>query len=255
MIILLHGPDDYRREVKKKKIIQEFCLKNSPTGLRYFNLEEDAPGVVLEFMAQESLFETKKLAVLGGVAGRGELAQTVAPFFQSPDLNVLISERELGRETLSALRPALKENFGYLSGKEWQNFTHKVAQKYSLRLSLAALRFLAALYEKDTWRLVTEVQKLSLLQKPVLDLPDLEKLNMELTPNYWATMQGLRSGYLAPRLRSLEVLFAQNEPPSKIFNILSSFYSEKLPQFADYDLKVKSGKLDYEEALLALALG
>jgi len=44
------------------------------------------------------------------------------------------------------------------------------------------------------------------------------------------------------------------DPAAKIFNILAAQAGEKIPRMADYDIAVKSGKLDYEEVLLDLAI-
>ena len=44
------------------------------------------------------------------------------------------------------------------------------------------------------------------------------------------------------------------DPPPKIFNILASQWREKTHEMAEYDFAVKSGKLEYDDALLALVL-
>jgi hypothetical protein len=46
-----------------------------------------------------------------------------------------------------------------------------------------------------------------------------------------------------------------SDPAPKLFNILASQWKEKISQFARYDLAIKSGKLDYEEALLDAVIG
>jgi hypothetical protein len=66
---------------------------------------------------------------------------------------------------------------------------------------------------------------------------------------------GLRGKEVSGRLRALETLLAQSDPAAKIFNILASQWKEKTLQIADYDFAVKSGKLEYEEAVLDLVLG
>jgi hypothetical protein len=49
-------------------------------------------------------------------------------------------------------------------------------------------------------------------------------------------------------------MLAANDPPAKIFNILASQWQEKTPHMAEYDLAVKSGKVDYEDALVDLLI-
>ena len=59
----------------------------------------------------------------------------------------------------------------------------------------------------------------------------------------------------APRAAwALETMLALSDPPAKIFNILASQWAEKTPHMAEYDLAVKSGKVDYEEALVDLLI-
>ena len=61
---------------------------------------------------------------------------------------------------------------------------------------------------------------------------------------------------LKQKIVSLEVLL-NSEEPAKIFNILAASSRNQpaeIKRFADYDVAVKSGKIDYEEALLDLCL-
>jgi hypothetical protein len=109
-------------------------------------------------------------------------------------------------------------------------------------------------YEDDTWRLVTEIQKLSFLGKPVIEIKDLEDLGLEQIPDFWSLILGFKSRNLNQRLWALERIFGQNEPAGKIFNLLAYQLPEKINNFAEYDLMVKSGKLEYEEALVDLVV-
>ena len=65
---------------------------------------------------------------------------------------------------------------------------------------------------------------------------------------------GTRSPDVRNRLFALETLIAIGDPPAKIFNILASQWREKTNEMAEYDFAVKSGKLEYDDALLALLL-
>ncbi len=59
------------------------------------------------------------------------------------------------------------------------------------------------------------------------------------------------------KIEALEELFFAREEPAKIFNILASrnyLSPEMLKKLADYDVAVKSGKMDYDEVLVDLAL-
>lgn len=253
MIIFLYGPDTYRREAKKRELIAEFQKKHSGLGLGFFDLsQEGALGEFRDFVGNQSIFEPVKLAVLTGFSGvlDKKLAQEIKRFIRDKTTILLVSETEKPPKGLSGL----SQEFPLLRGAAWRAFLRQMAKEFGVELTPPAFEFLAAAYESDTWRLATELQKLSLLSQRRIEREDLERLDVFLTPDFWETMQGLRSPNLARRLATLENLFASGEPAGKLFNILVYQWPEKLPQFAAYDLAVKSGKCDYEEALVDLLI-
>ena len=132
-------------------------------------------------------------------------------------------------------------------------------------MSDAATQFLGTVYQGNSWALVTELEKLRALKTAggvgaaagaaaIVQKSDLDALDLEAAPNYWALLNGMKSYDARTRLFALEKLFATNDPPAKIFNILAAQAGEKIPRMAEYDLAVKSGKLDYDEVLVDLAL-
>ena len=88
----------------------------------------------------------------------------------------------------------------------------------------------------------------------VVDKKDLDIFDFEVAPNYWGLINGLKNFDIKNRLYAFEMMLAANDPPAKIFNILASQWQEKTPHMAEYDLAVKSGKVDYEEALVDLLI-
>ena len=83
---------------------------------------------------------------------------------------------------------------------------------------------------------------------------DLNLLDGQATFNLWGILTQLRGGMVTKRLYALEKVFASQEPAAKIFNILAAQAGELTPRFAEYDIEIKSGKLEYEEVLLDLVL-
>ena len=259
MIIFLHGPDDYRREQKKRWYIKEFKKKYSGLSVGYFDLAEtDQLDEFRAFTRSQSIFEEKKLAVLENIYEMEEkqLAQVLEPPTNDKATTVLLSEKEKPNKTLGFLlkKPATTEEFEYLQSEEWSGFIVQAAHKLKINLSPEAIPFLAGVYQNNTWGLMTELEKVRDLRLGTIERRDLENLGLEVMPDFWSTMNGLKNRELAQRLTTLEKIFSRNEPPPKIFNILSSLWREKIPQMAEYDLKVKSGKLEYEEVLLDLVL-
>ena len=258
MIIFLYGPDDYRRTQKKRELMAEFSKKRSEQGIGVFDLaEEGGDADLAEFLENQSLFEPAKFALLENAfeADAGDLAKTIRPFLESATTTVLISEREKPVKALAFImkKPAIVQEFKGLPPDLAARFALEEAKRNGLVLDAAAARQLAAVYAGDSWGLATEVQKLSAL-RPKMGNRDLDEFDLEIAPAYWPLLMGVRSPDLRNRLAALERLIASGDPPAKIFNILASQWREKTHQMAEYDFAVKSGKLEYDDVLLALVL-
>lgn len=258
MFIHLYGPDDYRRVQKKKWFIAEFIKKHGTLGLEHFDLEEEGTEDKLrEFVRSQSIFENVKMAVLESASEVEalNLAKLLKPFAEEKHTTILLSERDKPVKALSFLidKPSLSQKFENLEGTDWINFITTEAKRHGISLAPTAAQFLGTVYQGNSWALVTELEKLSAL-KSSIDKKDLDAFDLEAAPNYWALLNGMKSYDPRTRLYTLEKLFAINDPPAKIFNILAAQAGEKIPRMAEYDLAVKSGKLDYEEALLDLAI-
>jgi DNA polymerase III delta subunit len=265
MIIFLYGPDDYRRAQKKKELIAEFRKKRSDLGLDFFDL--DAGPSELErldgFLRNQPIFESAKLVVLENAfeMPADKLAKIIKPFIDQKGMQILISEKDKPLKALSFLleKPVVFQKFEPLSEIELQSFIKSEAAKFGVAIAPSAAQFLAAAYAGNSWGIVTELQKLSSLhggegKKTSIEKNDLDEMGLEIAPNYWALLNGLKGYDMKSRLYAFEKMLASNDPPPKIFNILASQWQEKIPLMAAYDLAIKSGKLDYEEALTDLLI-
>jgi DNA polymerase III delta subunit len=269
MIIFLYGSDDYRRSEKKRSIIAEFSKKRSEIGLGVFDLEEKTALENLgEFLKTQSIFETAKLAVLENAfeLDAAKLAKLLKPFIEEKNITILIAEKDKPLKALAFLldKPVLAQKFEQLAGAEWTAFIMAEAKKNDVKLTSAAAQFLGTIYDGNTWGLITEIEKLRGFKKgaasaggsavDLIDKKDLDIFDFEVAPNYWGLINGLKNYDIKNRLYAFETMLAANDPPVKIFNILASQWQEKTPHMAEYDLAVKSGKVDYEEALVDLLI-
>jgi DNA polymerase III delta subunit len=263
MIIFLYGPDDYRRSEKKRSIIAEFSKKRSEIGLGVFDLEEKTALENLgEFLKTQSIFETTKLAVLENAfeLDAPKLAKLLKAFVAEKNITILIAEKDKPVKALAFLleKPTISQKFEALAAAELVAWIASEAKKNGTTLTPAAAQFLASVYGGDTWGIVTELQKLSGLAGATAGKPsdkkDLNVFDLEIAPNYWGLINGLKNYEMKNRLYAFETMLAGNDPPAKIFNILASQWQEKTPHMAEYDLAVKSGKVDYEEALVDLLI-
>jgi DNA polymerase III delta subunit len=260
MIIFLYGPDDYRRSEKKNSIIAEFSKKRSEIGLGVFDLQEKTGLENLgEFLKTQSIFETAKLAMLENAfeLDAPKLAKLLKSFVEEKNITILIAEKDKPVKALAFLleKPVLAQKFEQLAGAEWTAFIRAEAKKNDVALTPAAAQFLGTVYDGNTWGLITEIEKLGGFKNGgMIDKKDLDTFDFEVAPNYWGLINGLKNYEIKNRLFAFETMLAANDPPAKIFNILASQWQEKTPHMAEYDLAVKSGKVDYEEALVDLLI-
>lgn len=255
MIIFLYGEDSWCRTERKNFIIGEFLKKNPTWGLGVFDMDsDDAEKAASDFLGQTSLFGGKKLAVLENIDIKENKKFLLANVKTEPSLLVSVDNKPTKETKFLMENPVIREEFPVMKGAEWVAFINKKAKEAGLNFSPEALRFFAAVYEKDTWAAMTELKRLSFLNKKDLSAKDLSNLDLETSPDFWITLRKFTGRIIKDRLWALQVLNAENEPAGKTFNMLSSFWGDMIPKFADYDIKVKSGKLEYEEALLDAAL-
>ena len=218
-----------------------------------------------EFSAQLLIFDNKKLAVIRNIykVDSSKLKEFFKSYLDSKDFTILISEENSLPPELNFLKKKAfsVEKFENLEGDEWRFFIQKEVRQRKIALAPKAIDFLAEMFEKNSWGLINELEKLSLISKDSpLDVNDLEKIGdyAYQSPNIFSFINAVIGNYeAARRIIALEKLFIGQEEPVKIFNILASL--KRLPvkllqELADYDVMVKSGKMDYEEVLLNLAL-
>ena len=258
MVIFLYGPDDYRRIQKKREFIAEFSKKRSAQGVGVFDLASPDSFAEFEvFLANQPLFESAKLAVAENAfaADPSRLAKAVAPYLEHGTTTVLISEPDKPVKALAFLlkKPALFQEFKKLPGELFERFAGSLAERNGLSLDAPAARYLAEVFAGDSWGLATEIEKLASFA-PKIAKRDLDAFDLEVAPAYWPLLMGVRNAELRKRLSALETLFMIGDPAPKIFNILAAQWRERTRDMAEYDVAVKSGKLEYDDALLALVL-
>ncbi len=270
MIIFLHGPDSYRRQKKLNYYTEEYRNKYSNLSCDFFDLGNFEEFLRLkEFSSQQLLFDNKKMAVLNNIfeIDAKEVRGFLKKYIDSEDFTILISENNLPSKELEfVIKKAFRvEEFKELKDESWRFFVQKEARERKAVLTPGAVNFLAEIYKNNSWGLVNELDKISLwhlnsVPSPI-DIDDLKKIgdyNYE-SPDIFAFINAVsRNWSLARRMNALEKLFISQEEPVKIFNIFASL--NRLPRqliknLADCDIMVKSGKIEYEEVLVDLALG
>jgi len=267
MIIFLYGLDSYRRQIKLNKIVEEYRQKHSGISLERFDLKEESEFERLkDFVGQMSIFGSNKLAVLKNIfeAKSEKMKEFLEDYFNSENLTILISENSIPEGFEGLLKKAfLTEKFDELNAEKLKFFAQKEIQNRGISFSPPALNFLAENFRGDTWGFVNELEKLVLWRTQtnaeisVSDVKSAGDYSYE-APNIFDFINSVaKNSSPRQKIANLEKLLLGQEDPAKIFNIMASsryLPKELVRELADCDVLVKSGKLDYEDIFLSLAL-
>ncbi len=272
MIVFLYGSDSYRRQKELERRSKELHAANNLLGVFDFSdvktIEEaqEMFRTLEEFVRNRSLFARSKAAVLLNlfdweISGAKEFLKSAV---KASGIAILLSEEGAGSEKYPFLRgkSVVHEKFETLKDSELVRFIEDEARAMNVKLSPAALRAISALSSGDSWFAVTELQKLRALpiaqEGGVIDVGDIDAAtDYRAAPNIFAFINGVERFPVSDKIKALEPLFLAREKPEKIFNILSAnryLSGDMVRRLADYDIVVKSGRMEYEEVLLDLAL-
>lgn len=264
MIIYLYGSDSYRRLQKQKEILAAYREKYLGVSIERFCLGSDKDEVLKfkDFIKNQSLFGLSKLAIVSDLGESNvfeknlkekELVELLIEVKSVKEAVVLISEEKKLNKNFDFLqdKEILSQEFNELVDKDYKKWIAREAKNKGLILDLKIIDFLGAAFKGDSWGVVTELENMSLAGQ----LKTNEVFNSKFQiPNLFTAIYRLKSGNLGARLAILENLL-NIEDEGKIFNLTA--YSAGAAQkklFADWDLEVKAGRLDYELALTDLIL-
>ncbi len=265
MIYFLYGPDSYRRREKLSEIIAAYRAKHAHADIHILDCGDNPDGwrEAKEFAAQPSMFAPSKVLVVreSGEIKEKEWIMFLKKNIASKDVFIFISDAAAPSKEFSFLleSPHVMQ-FEELSGKKLEAFVSLVAKKKGAAFSPEGLRAFAALLNDSdhrSWIAVSEIEKLALLGIPVISEEDVKKFTKISLKHvmHEEARKILRGRDVGERLAVFERLICAHESPSYLFNSLgfqaSGIHAVTL---AEYDVSVKSGALEYEEALLDFIL-
>ncbi|MDO8467013.1 MAG: hypothetical protein Q7S83_02620 [bacterium] len=249
MLIYLYGPDAYRRQQKLKEITEKFTDKHGNSGLERFDLSMKGEVERLkDFSTTQSLFDSSKFGIVyeADEAEPKEVNNLLKIADGSKTISLAVVADKALPKTFKILSGAevISQEFDNLESAQVSAFAKAEAQRRDFKLSDSLLQGLIWKYAKDTWGLVNEIERLALGGNPETVLRE---------QDFFSAISQLEYGKTASvKLPILERLMHSEDLP-KIFNILAAMARNK-NKMADYDLAIKSGKLEYEEVLTDLAL-
>lgn len=270
MVILVYGPNSYSRGRKVREILDDKA-KSKDILLGEFDLEEDgAYEKFKDFVGASSMFSPKKIILLQNIFEISASSAKASASQAKKELKQVLSDSVNDKETLVIISSPIKPpaSFSFLlekseekfltgqyfpdlkKGDELRAFIKKEGAARGLKLDVEETATLEGAFGADIWAIVTELDKLALMSK--------RELPRAASSDYFKTINAFRGGKtVKDRILNLETLLSdRGDEPAKVFNMLGFGFasSELINMLADYDVMIKSGKLDYEEALLDLAL-
>ncbi|MDD5099233.1 MAG: hypothetical protein PHP35_02735 [Candidatus Colwellbacteria bacterium] len=263
MIILLSGNDSYRRKKHLDAIVGQFKEKHGSSNLRFFGPDDDL-SLVVDFIRGRSMFDPLGMAVMDigeAITASDDRLKAFNNCLKRAssdrEMTVIISSDEEISEELGLSEEDIFKSwvFDSLKGKELESFIGKEAISRGLKLTPSNIASLISLFGNDLWSISTEIDRLIMSDGEIIE-------DKFAGVSYFSIINSLKSGKTAgEKLVALELLITKlKEDPARVFNGLA--YSAPrgvdpetwFRRMADYDIAVKSGKMDYMEALTDFAI-
>jgi len=257
MLITLYGPDSYRRIQKLNKITNAY--KEKYTGFSYdrFDMEIDTEfDRFKNFVGSQSMFDKVKLAIIDNILEspqKKDIKTLLKAQEEDKNITIIINESKKPPAMFKFLleKQNQTQEFPALKNGAVKDFIQKKAEENRLQIDMSVISFLIDTYGGNTWGITTELESMALATNKVV--------NTKRSTDFFQLINTLKGGYNAKqRLFALESLISdRGDDSAKIFNMIATRprSAQDAKKFADYDIAVKSGKLEYEEVLLSLALG
>ncbi len=259
MVIFLYGEDSYRRLQKQKEIFEAYHKKYGNLSYDKFDLIEDNDTNKLkEFVSNRSMFDKVKLAVVDNVfktSDKKVVKTMLKENLENKDVLFLVNgdKKPAAEFRFLTENPVQSQEFSLLEGVKLNSFINKESLSRGFKLSPETTSSLREFFKNDSWGLITELDKIALMKNKNFDNDSYSDRN------YFELIGALKNKRnMSQSLIALEVMLSErHDDAARIFNSLSYFLRdrESTELFADYDVSVKSGRFDYEEALLDFVIG
>lgn len=260
MVILLYGPESYSRSRKVREIV-DAKLKNKDIVLERFDFEEESGySKFTDFLSARSMFSPKKIGIIDNAfetKNKKEFKKTIEVLIEDKEILLIIISDTKPPASFAFLldrredKLLTSQNFpGFDKGAELRSFIKKEAKARGIELNVEEIEAIEITFGSSVWAIVTELDKLALQTK--------WDIRGGAASDYFKTINAFKAGKtVKDKILNLEILLSERgDEPAKIFNMLGFGFATPglIDALADYDVMIKSGKLEYEEVLLDLAL-
>lgn len=257
MIVFLYGNNSYSRTRKLIEVLSVYRERLGGREPARFDFENGAEAADLSgFLNAPSMFAEKRFAVVENPfesKEKKELKKLLEANIADKDSIIIIVSSEEPPKSFAFLleKPAVSQAFPEIKkGADLDSFIRKEAASRGFALSPEDIGHLSEAFGGDLWAIATELDRLALMEK--------KAVTKTAPHDFFKTISAFKFGHdPKQKILALETLLSsRGDDAARIFNTLSFGLSDgqKISRLADYDVAIKSGKLDYEEALLDFAL-
>lgn len=283
VVIYLYGSASYRRTRKFREVYASYRAKNALSDVIEADLTEDPEAWmrVRDFLNQPSMFASGKLAIVRNpteVEHREWVAALKAcvGLEKTSVLAVDSSAKPPAKFSFLLNPPAVAQEFSAFSGAKLSAFAVSEAKARGVELSRASVSMIiesahaafpplprqvskiAALAHGAAveWVIISLIEQCALLGHTPIPEDIRAIANFAPPLDVYRNIGAISGGVsIASRLAALEKLLLSGEEPAKLFNLAAyGARGSDAITLANLDISVKSGGLEYEEALLRFAL-
>ncbi|PIR05020.1 MAG: hypothetical protein COV57_01305 [Candidatus Liptonbacteria bacterium CG11_big_fil_rev_8_21_14_0_20_35_14] len=260
MLILLYGPNTYSLNKKLNHIKNQYHQKYIGISEQSFTSENEESLISLnQFCQNNSLFESNKLGIIKNLEDWPEksIKKILEVNIENKNTTLIITSSKKPKALLSFLlkKPVTQEEFKTLNEKDIISLLKEECQRKKISLTKEALNLLIEKYQTDLNSITQELAKLSLLNKSAINDSDIRLINHEQNFDFFFLFKKLTGSItIGEKLTALHTLKYQNEDEAKIFNMLAGSWNIKKTEAANLDKDIKSGRLEYNEAILKLII-
>lgn len=258
MVITLYGPDSYRRIRRLNELVSASVEKRGTIAHERFNLEtQENFDRFRNFVNTPSMFSSKKLVILENpfeYSKTKELKEVLKSNTGEEDINIIITTEKKFSSPFKFLeeKPNVFEEFNKLEGPDLDGFVKNEAKRLGIELGKEDVQTIKDSLGADTWRIYTQLEQVALMADKNIKI---RERKVDYFPVFNALKYGKRS---EERLVALErLLSGDRSDVERLFNGLAFRLRDEseAEMYADYNAAARAGRLDYEEVLVAIALG
>jgi DNA polymerase-3 subunit delta len=230
MLLLLHGDEYFLQARKLQEIKERYCsLHKEKFYVRVFDCSQADAQEILQEMREISLFQEKKLIVLGNPFSSYAIKERILEYKEELQKtpHILVFSQEGSVDKKDALFLFLKvhgktQEFSLLSQKGLASWISQEFLRYGMRISPETQNALAKAVGNDLWRLSQEIAKLAAYSKgSTLTKRDIEDLVAPVVePEIFATIDAIAARNTKQALALLAEHERHGDNPLRILSTL-----------------------------------